>query len=854
MMKKPDLTILWLDDRRNPNTYFTNPLSTSASAERNREFYNSHIFNKYKPHFVCVKNRTEFQNYIENHGLPDFVSFDHDVTKDTNFQEYNGRAIARWLVQYCKDTNQPLPKCFVHSANRKRIPEMEDILGIPHIPLPDKPNSHMKNNLPTRNEKEAIEEANAFIFSKSLRTKVYNSNCEIIKANGYETASKKKVLLTDKERLQKETVAYSAPTDVSSFPTVTDKTQTGVFEADCLLVGKALSDKGWNPAILNLADEIWAGGFVHKGSCAQEEELCRRTTLTESLFPIHSKGFGERIGLPVTNIAYPMNKDWGGIYSPNVTVIRDVVSKGYALLDEPYSTSIISVAAVKSPTIDYEKLEIKMSKAIEREKNKMRTILRIGLLHGHDSLVLGAFGCGAFHTPPSHVARLFAEIFEEPEFKNKYKGLFFAVLEGRKQEHNPEGNVKPFVDVFGEMTIDNAPSLSRKKPVTKKSQEDNQENHTLIENIKTLMTARGYTQSSLARVLGKQSVVINRALRGKAPISPKMQMELAEHFGVTIEELNGSLTIPAAKNIQGFIKFNNKIRDISTLKDLKAVYEEIVYQIEQRPKEVERMIAECKANEERVKTIPHIWNDIDLFRHEEYNPKDVYCWTFRKANDERDNIVNSLGNMCAGYPFAINGHTFFGSEQAYIAGLFSNNTDDCISIQKELIKEENGYASKKTIRNRNERKFSRRDWEEFNVQWMLYVVWQKCKQNKAFASLLKKIPRNAIIIENSAMQTGETADFWGCKNDEWKSAFRLIADNAEIVCSGKAASAIQDKVIKDSNAITCIGTYKGVNCMGKILTICRDCLLAKTEPPIDYELLKSKQIYLLGELIKFDKK
>ena len=98
-----------------------------------------------------------------------------------------------------------------------------------------------------------------------------------------------------------------------------------------------------------------------------------------------------------------------------------------------------------------------MPKAIEREKNKMRTILRIGLLHGHDSLILGAFGCGAFHTPPSHIARLFAEIFDEPEFKNKYKGLFFAVLEGRKQEHNPEGNVKPFVDIFGKVSLENIP-------------------------------------------------------------------------------------------------------------------------------------------------------------------------------------------------------------------------------------------------------------------------------------------------------------------------------------------------------------------------------------------------------------
>ena len=41
--------------------------------------------------------------------------------------------------------------------------------------------------------------------------------------------------------------------------------------------------------------------------------------------------------------------------------------------------------------------------------------------------------------------------------------------------------------------------------------------------------------------------------------------------------------------------------------------------------------------------------------------------------------------------------------------------------------------------------------------------------------------------------------------------------------------------------------------MGKILTICRQCLENKTEPDIDYELLKSKHIHMLGEEVDFDK-
>ena len=83
---------------------------------------------------------------------------------------------------------------------------------------------------------------------------------------------------------------------------------------------------------------------------------------------------------------------------------------------------------------------------IEGAKNKMRTILRIGLQHGHDSLVLGALGCGAYRNPPKHIAKLFHEVLVEQEFENKYRYIVFAILEDHnsRKHHNPEGNYTPF--------------------------------------------------------------------------------------------------------------------------------------------------------------------------------------------------------------------------------------------------------------------------------------------------------------------------------------------------------------------------------------------------------------------------
>ena len=70
--------------------------------------------------------------------------------------------------------------------------------------------------------------------------------------------------------------------------------------------------------------------------------------------------------------------------------------------------------------------------AIDITRNKIRTIFRIGLLYGHDSLVLGAFGCGAFRNPPEEMARLFHEVMEEPEFKDRYRLITFSIID----DHN----------------------------------------------------------------------------------------------------------------------------------------------------------------------------------------------------------------------------------------------------------------------------------------------------------------------------------------------------------------------------------------------------------------------------------
>lgn len=119
------------------------------------------------------------------------------------------------------------------------------------------------------------------------------------------------------------------------------------------------------------------------------------------------------------------------------------------LEEKPYDIPVISVAALSGPRIGADGMMLPDEASITLDK--MRTIFRIGLAHSHDSLVLSAMGCGAFANPPAHIAKLFHQVIEEAEFKDKFRLIDFAILDGYRTglRHNPEGNLRPFQKEFG---------------------------------------------------------------------------------------------------------------------------------------------------------------------------------------------------------------------------------------------------------------------------------------------------------------------------------------------------------------------------------------------------------------------
>lgn len=75
-----------------------------------------------------VRNYQQFIDHITKHGLPELVSFDHDLADVhygylhgeipyDQFTEKTGWHCAKWLVDYCLDKEERLPDFVVHSMN-----------------------------------------------------------------------------------------------------------------------------------------------------------------------------------------------------------------------------------------------------------------------------------------------------------------------------------------------------------------------------------------------------------------------------------------------------------------------------------------------------------------------------------------------------------------------------------------------------------------------------------------------------------------------------------------------------------------------------------------------------------------
>lgn len=381
-----------------------------------------------------------------------------------------------------------------------------------------------------------------------------------------------------------------------------------------------------------------------------------------------------------------------------------------------------------------------------------------------------------------------------------------------------------------------------------------------IENIKRLLAEYNMTQLDLANKSGIAHETINKIINGKYPLSAKLLSKIAEALNVDIDYLTSTTKTDIYTDVQGYIEYCGEIVKVTSYKHLQKLMERIEYETKTLPKEVKEIRAINEQNRKALRKSKTTYNfNLDFDVIQSHDATSVDCWAFKTAKDTKNGVTLDLGNQCSGYPFTMNGHTFHTSESAYLCGQFSNNTAQCQDVQQRLLRETNGYAAKKYIKN-SHKELIRDDWDSFRAEWMMYVIWSKCKDNRAFAEKLMQIPREAVIIENSTTVHEGTNVYWGCINQEIEQTRDKVAKYVEIKYNNdlrlgkfrKRDINLEEAIQSARDEIQHIGTYtNGRNYMGKILKRCQLALLDGVEPQIDYELLQSKQIYLFGELLTF---
>lgn len=389
---------------------------------------------------------------------------------------------------------------------------------------------------------------------------------------------------------------------------------------------------------------------------------------------------------------------------------------------------------------------------------------------------------------------------------------------------------------------------------------------TTQEIIIQLLKEKGMTKAELAKKVGMAQPNLSRLLNGKSQIRQSTLEKIRIALDVDMEELKRFQfaeddASPIGRLVVGYIDYKGKVircNDFNELKKNVIALEQEITAIEKERKEITRKNNANKKIVERA--VSPDFSTIDLQSVKTIDCRKQCVWAFRKSEDvvknEGEEVENKLGNMAAcKFKVTIDNdeYIFSNSEALYICGMFSHNTAEHNEIQKALFEEKSGYSAKKNVRRKNEDK-KRADWNDFNVEWMKWVILQKVQGSAEFRDLLLKIPSNAIIVENSTFQQkkeNDTSAFWGARNEELKTATKTVENYIDFTHPYEK-KAITDRLkMKVRNELQYIGKYVGVNCMGGILKMAQLYLLNGTPMPIDYDLLNSKYIHLFGHLLQF---
>jgi hypothetical protein len=244
-------------------------------------------------------------------------------------------------------------------------------------------------------------------------------------------------------------------------PAQQHKTVITVVQSSTFDEASKMVSRGLRPLVLDMANKVRVCGDPHKAN-AQEETLARQSTLSANL---------NRFG---TQVPGQYDKDIpvaGGIFAPGVVVFRQGPENNYAEHPDPFQCDVYAMAAFNC-TVGHK--PIKDGKQVphgtpdarggwdvpldndgnvdqdtyeKQTMEKIKNMFRTARKNGNDSLLLSAFGCGAFGNLPNVMARMFQTVLNDPEFKGAFKEVIFAIKVVPGSDTDAK-NLKAFQDQF----------------------------------------------------------------------------------------------------------------------------------------------------------------------------------------------------------------------------------------------------------------------------------------------------------------------------------------------------------------------------------------------------------------------
>lgn len=190
----------------------------------------------------------------------------------------------------------------------------------------------------------------------------------------------------------------------------------------------ALKRSGSVVCALNFANGEHIGGGYLRGARAQEEELCRQfPCLFTSLS--RAKEYGQ--AYPFGPCTYRGGRDAKRyadvLFTPCIVGRRQGQAQGYAIIPDGEVLNNMALVSAAAPdvrsgreTFDPDLVKQAMQSILIAPKLKNPRI---------DTLILGAWGCGAFGCDPRQVAKLFAEVLKAG-LGRLYREIHFAIPDG----------------------------------------------------------------------------------------------------------------------------------------------------------------------------------------------------------------------------------------------------------------------------------------------------------------------------------------------------------------------------------------------------------------------------------------